>query len=48
MAVNLVPQQTLGLQGFGVHGILEDLFGSSNDETPETKIGSTGTAGGSM
>lgn len=48
MAVNLVPQQTLGLQGFGVHGILEDLFGSSSDETPEITIGSTGTAGGSM
>lgn len=48
MAVNLVPQQTLGLQGPGVHGILEDLFGSSSDETPETTIGSTSTADGAM
>ena len=49
MAVNLVPQQTLGLQGFGVHGILEDLFGSSDDETTDTTVSSTAsTAGGTM
>ncbi len=45
MAVNLVPQQTLGLQGTGVHGILEDLFGSGGDEAPETTVSSTGSAG---
>jgi type VI secretion system secreted protein Hcp len=49
MAVNLVPQQTLGLQGSGVHGILEDLFGSGGDDTPDTTVSSTdSTAGGSM
>jgi len=49
MAVNLVPMQTLGLQGPGVHGILEDLFGSSSDETPDITISSTDSkAGGAM
>ncbi len=48
MAIGLVPQQTLGLQGLGVHGILEDLFGSSGGEAPETTVSSTGTAGGNM
>jgi type VI secretion system secreted protein Hcp len=48
MAVNLVPTQTLGLQGPGVHGILEDLFGSGGDDTPEITVFGTGSAEGSM
>jgi len=48
MAVNLVPQQTLGLQGSGVHGILEDLFGSSDDGTTDTISSTDSTAGGTM
>ena len=48
MAVNLVPQQTLGLQGSGVHGILEDLFGSSDDGTTDIISSTDGTAGGTM
>jgi len=48
MAVNLAPTQTLGLQGPGVHGILEDLFGSGGDDTPEITVFGTGSTEGSM
>lgn len=44
MAANLAPQQTTGLQGGIVHGFLEDLFGSSSEETPDITISSTGGA----
>ncbi len=47
MAVNLVPQQTLGLQSTGVRGLWEDLFGSSSEEAPDVTVSSTDSAGSS-
>lgn len=46
MAVNFAPQQILGLEGPGVQGFLEDLFGSRGGEIPDLTVSST--SGGMM
>ena len=47
MVVNLVPQQTLGLQSSSVRGFWEDLFGSKSETAPSVTVISTDDADGS-